>query len=180
MSDKKVAVLVAPGFEDAELTDPVKTLKEAGVQVILIGLAQDDKKGVRGKRGTVVPVDATIDEVTYDGFDAVVIPGGKAPAHLRRDGRVLDFVRGFDRARKPIAAICHGPQVLVSADLLKGRQATSFFTVSREVRKAGAEYVNRAVVRDGNLITSRSPRDIPQFSSAILKALEEQQERKTA
>lgn len=170
--DKKVAILAAPGFEDSELIGPLETLKNNGAQTTIIGLGEDDKRGIRGKRGAVVPADATIDEVLAGDFDALVIPGGKSPRHLRRDQRVLDFVRSFDHDRKPIAAICHGPQVLVSAGVLKGRTATGYFTVSREIKKAGAEFVDKPVVRDGNIITSRKPADIPGFVAAVLDSLD--------
>lgn len=171
-SDKRIAVLIAPGFEDSELVEPVRELKKTGAKVTLIGLAEDDKRGVRGKRGTVVPADVTIDEVSDNDFDALVIPGGKSPAHLRRDERILDFVRNFNRDQKPIAAICHGPQVLISAGIMAGRTATSFFTVSRELKQAGANYTSGAAVKDANLVTSRSPKDIPAFINAILKQLD--------
>lgn len=172
LSNKRAAVLVAPGFEDSELKEPTQVLKDTGVKVTIIGLIQDHKKGIKGKRGTVVAVDATIDEVNYADFDLLLIPGGKSPAQLRRDQRVLKFVRDFNNEHKPIAAICHGPQVLISAGVLKDKMATSFFTVSRELKESGAKYVSRPVVRDGNLITSRDPRDIPYFTRAILDALE--------
>ncbi|MDO8735722.1 MAG: type 1 glutamine amidotransferase domain-containing protein, partial [Thermoleophilia bacterium] len=165
------AVLLASGFEDAELTDPVESLRQAGGAVTLIGMNGEDKSGVTGKRGTIVNADATIDEVSPEDFDALVIPGGRGPALLRLDERVLDFTREIDKEHKPLAAICHGPQVLVSAGLLAGRTATSFYTVSPEVKKAGARFVNRAVVVDGNLITSRMPGDIPAFTEAVISAL---------
>lgn len=171
-SDKNIAVLIAPGFEDSELVEPVRALKKTEAKVTLIGLAEDDKRGVRGKRGTIVAADATIGEVSAHDFDALVIPGGKAPAHLRRDERILDFVRSFDRDRKPIAAICHGPQVLISAGIMAGRTATSFFTVSGELKKAGANFTSGAAVRDGNLVTSRSPKDLPAFIDAIFELLD--------
>lgn len=170
---KKIAVLAAPGYEDSELTEPVAALSDAGAEVILIGLSAGDRQGIRGKHGTVVMADATIVDADASGFDALVIPGGKSPAHLRRDGRVLDFVRGFDNAGKPIAAICHGPQVLASAGLLRGRQATSYYKVRDEVIGAGGKYIDAPVVEDGNLITSRKPGDIPQFNAALIGRLEE-------
>lgn len=171
ISGKKVAVLLAAGFEDSELTDPVEALKQAGATVTLVGMNTADKAGVTGKRGTRVKADATIDEVKSEDFDALMIPGGKGPALLRHDERVLDFTREIDGQHKPLAAICHGPQVLASAGLLQGRTATSFFTVGPEVKKAGARFVNKPVVVDGNLITSRMPKDIPAFIDAMMAAL---------
>lgn len=171
ITDKKIAVLLASGFEDHELVEPVTALKDAGAKVTLIGLNEEDKNGVKGKHGTAVRADTTIDRVDYHDFDLLLIPGGRGPARLRQDERVLEFVRGFDREGLPIAAICHGPQVLVSAGILEGRTATSFFTVSREVKKAGARFVNQPVVVDGNLITSRQVKDIPRFIDAVFGAL---------
>lgn len=171
ISGRKVAVVFATGFEDSELTEPVAALRQAGATVTLVGMNDADRAGVSGKHGTIVNADATIDEVRAEDFDALVIPGGRGPALLREDERVLEFTRGFDAGGKPLAAICHGPQVLASAGLLKGRTATSFFTVGPEVKKAGARFVNKPVVVDGNLITSRMPRDIPVFIEAIMAAL---------
>ncbi|MHB9112786.1 MAG: type 1 glutamine amidotransferase domain-containing protein [Thermoleophilia bacterium] len=176
ISDRKVAVLFATGFEDSELTEPVDALRQAGATVTLVGMNDADKTGVIGKHGTRVDADATIDEVRAKDFDALVIPGGRGPALLRKNERVLDFTREFDAGGKPLAAICHGPQVLASAGILQGRTATSFFTVGPEVKKAGARYVNKPVVVDGNLITSRMPRDIPAFIDAMMSALSEQPE----
>ncbi len=173
-STKRVAVFLGPGFEDSELTEPVAALRDAGVNVTIIGMNAEDKQGVSGKHGTIVKADATIAEVSSADFDMLVIPGGRGPATLRQDPRILEFTREIDRDHKPLAAICHGPQVLASADLLRGRTATSFFTVSGEVKRAGANYVNKQVVIDDNLITSRMPRDIPAFIEAIFTALGKQ------
>lgn len=179
LDGRKVAILLAPGFEDSELVEPVKALNGRGIRTDVIGLTEEDRKRIRGKRGTEVPADKTIDVSHGEDYDALLIPGGNSPAHLRRDERVLDLVREFNRNGKPVAAICHGPQVLAAAGILEGRTVTSFFTVSREVKKAGAEYKNRPVVVDGNIITSRKPADIPQFVQAIIDSLK-QRERKTA
>ena len=170
-NDKQAAVFLASGFEDSELTEPVTALRRAGVGVTLIGMVQQDKQGVTGKKGTVVNADKIIDEVDPGQFDLLVIPGGKGPARLRLNEKILDFSRQFDAAGKPIAAICHGPQVLASAGLLEGRTATSYFTVAREVKKAGATFVNKPVVVDGNLITSRQPGDIPRFVERIFESI---------
>jgi len=171
LTGRKIAVLLGTGFEDAELTAPVESLKQAGATVTLIGMNPEDKSGVTGKHGTIANADATIDEVSPEDFDALVIPGGRGPASLRRDERILDLTRAIDAAHKPLAAICHGPQVLASAGLLEGRTATSFFTVGPEVKKAGGKFVNKPVAIDGNLITSRTPRDIPAFTDAVIAAL---------
>lgn len=179
LAGRKIAVFLAKGFEDRELIEPVEALREAGAEVVVIGLFPEDKEGVPGKHGTMVKAEALIDEVDQHDFDLLVIPGGKGPATLRLDQRVLGFVRDFNSDAKPIAAICHGPQVLVSAGLLEDRTATSFFTVARELKRAGAHFKNQPVVIDGNLITSRQPSDIPLFIDAIVTRLQTQ-ERQTA
>ncbi|MBE0429517.1 MAG: type 1 glutamine amidotransferase [Thermoleophilia bacterium] len=179
MPDKKIAVFLAKGFEDHELIEPVNALRGAGAKVVLIGMSEADKRGVRGKLGTVVSADTTIDLVDQEDFDLLLIPGGKGPALLRQDERILDFVREFDREGKPIAAICHGPQVLVSAGVLKGRTATSYHSVVPELKEAGANFVSEPVAADRNIITSRKVEDIPDFTEAIFEALKAP-ERKTA
>lgn len=173
LEGKKIAVFLGKGFEDRELIEPVEALREAGAEVVIIGLWEDDRQqGAAGKHGTIVRADVLIDEVDQRDFDLLVIPGGKGPATLRLDQRILDFVRAFDAEAKPIAAICHGPQVLVSAGVLQERTATSFFTVARELKRAGAHFRNQPVVIDGNLITSRQPGDIPKFIDAIVTRLQ--------
>lgn len=172
LTGKKVAVIFANGFEDHELKEPVEAIRDEGGEAVLIGLSGDDKDGVEGKHGTVVRADATIDEVDSGGYDMLLVPGGRGPARLRQDERVLELVRQFDQEGKPIAAICHGPEVLVSAGVLKGHTATSYFAVGDEVKRAGANFVNKPLVVDGNLITSRQVQDIPQFIGAIFNALE--------
>lgn len=168
---KRAAVFLAAGFEDSELIEPVDALRQAGVEVTLVGLASEDRQGVAGKKGSIIAADAVIDEVDPSDFDLLVIPGGKGPARLRQNQAIIDFTRSFDTDGKPIAAICHGPQVLVSAGLLKGRTATSYYKVAGEVEQAGATFVNQPVVVDGNLITSRQPGDIPAFIEATLDSI---------
>lgn len=170
-TQKRAAVFLATGFEDSELVEPVAALRRAGVQVTLIGTAEEDRQGVTGKKGTIVKADRSIGDVDPTAFDLLVIPGGKGPALLRRNEAILDFTRAFDAGGKPIAAICHGPQVLASAGLLAGRTATSYFTVAGEIKKAGGTFVNKPVVVDGNLITSRQPRDLPVFIETMLKSI---------
>lgn len=169
----KVAILIAAGFEDRELSEPLQHLTDAGFPTTLIGLTDADREGVTGKHGATFAADVTIGEVSADDFDAVLIPGGKAPARLRQNELILDFVRRMDQQHKLVAAICHGPQVLASAGIIDGRSVTGFFTIRREIRQAGGRFVNRPVARDGNLITSRKPGDIPEFVEAVARALEE-------
>lgn len=168
----KVAILIAAGFEDRELVEPYEHLTSTGFPTTLIGLTESDREGVTGKHGARYAAQATIAEVSANDFDAVLIPGGKAPARLRQNELVLDFIREIDHRGKPVAAICHGPQVLASAGILDGRSVTGFFTIRREIRQAGGRFVNRPVARDGNLITSRKPGDIPEFIEALTEALE--------
>lgn len=167
----RVAILIAAGFEDRELTEPYRHLTSSGFSTTLIGLTESDREGVIGKHGTTHAAQATIAEVSADDFDAVLIPGGKAPARLRQNELVLDFIREMDRQGKTVAAICHGPQVLASAGILNERTVTGFFTIRREIRRTGGRFVNRAVTKDGNLITSRKPGDVPKFIDALIEAL---------
>lgn len=176
---KKVLILSANNFEDTELLVPYYRLREAGFDVTVSTL-----KGLRitGKHGYEVKVDKLVSEVDADAFDALVLPGGKAPAELRKSEDVLEIARRFDRTGKPIAAICHGPQVLISAGLLNGRKSTCYPKVAPELERAGARYEDRDVVVDANLITSRRPADLPAFMREFMKKLSKgiPQEDKTA
>lgn len=171
LSGMRVAVLAADDFEDSELTEPVKFLRMHGVEVTMVGL--EAGKTIKGKRGTQVNVDVAVTDADDDRYHALVIPGGSSPKHLRTNEGVLDFVEDMDEAGKPIAAICHGPQVLISAGLVKDKDLTCWKGVSEELQEAGARYHDRAVVVDGNFITSRNPDDIPAFNRALAKALHE-------
>lgn len=170
LSGKRVAMVLAPTFEDIEATDPKEKLEAQGAEVTIIGL---EKGSIPGKKGTSLDADVTFDDVSVDQFDALVIPGGGAPERLRIDDRAVAFAREFTESGKPVAAICHGAQLLISADVLKGRTATCVKTIRDDVKNAGAKYVDEALVIDGNLITSRVPSDLPQFNEAIIKALAE-------
>ena len=176
LQGKKVAVLAAEEFEDLELTETVKALESEGAHVTVIGLSHDAKHGLVGKHGTVVTTDATIDEVIPEQFSGLLIPGGNSPARLRTDERVLSFVRAIAAASKPIAAICHGPQVLISAGVVEGRIMTSYPAVGLELDEAGATYVDQPVEVDGNIVTSRRPADIPRFNEAMLHLFESARE----
>ena len=168
LDGKQIAMLVAGQFRDEEVFEPFDYLEEQGATVVLIGL---ERGPVSGKLGGKVEAEKAIDEVKPEQFDALVIPGGGAPEKLRLDTRVLEFVRAIDRRGAPIAAICHGPQVLISADLLQGRRMTCFEGIRDDVKLAGARYVDEEVVVDGNLITSRHPGDIGAFDRAIVQAM---------
>jgi protease I len=166
---KRVAMLVEEGFEDAELTGPMDGLLAAGVAVTVVGPAAG--RQYTGKRGAVVTSDAAAGRVTAADFDAVVVPGGYAPDRMRLRHAMVDLAREAFAAGKPVAAICHGPQLLISADILAGRTLTCWPSIAVDVRNAGGLYVDRPVAVDGNLITSRKPDDVPQFTAALLDAL---------
>ena len=169
MSERKVLILVADMYEDMELWYPKIRLKEAGFQIVVAG---KEKKTYQGKKGYPVDADLALDDVRPEDYAAVIVPGGYAPDIMRRYDKLLQIVAAFQQAGKPIAAICHAPWVLISAGVVKGRKMTCFFAIKDDVMNAGAEYLDREVVVDGNLITSRSPDDLPAFCKAILKALE--------
>ena len=165
----KVVVLAADLFEDIELLYPVYRLREEGVDVTIAGV---DDSPVSGKKGHgPVAVDTTVDQLRADQFDALVIPGGFAPDKLRRSREVLDLVRAFDAASKPIAFICHAGWVPISAGILKGRKATSVDAIRDDMVNAGVEWVDDACVMDGNLISARTPADLGPWMKAVLAAL---------
>ncbi|GEM_PF-149973 len=166
---RNVAILIAQGFHDAETVDPKEHLSNLGASVTVIG----PEVGIVGayNSNVEVEIEKAVADVSIDDFDALIIPGGDSPGVLREIEAVVDFVRGFFNAGKVVAAICHGPQVLVTADVLDGYTATCFHGMSDELIAAGAEYVNEPVVVDGHLITSRLPDDIPVFNEAISEAL---------
>jgi len=164
----KALIISADNFEDSELLVPYYRLKEAGVEVKLASL----KRGaITGKKGYEVAVEKTIDEVNPDAYAILILPGGKAPAVVRKEPKALEIARSFFVRNKPVAAICHGPQILISAGLLKGRRATCYKSVADELKKAGALYEDQEVVVDANLITSRQPADLPAFMRETMKQL---------
>ena len=170
LSGKRVAMLVEEGFEDRELTGPLDALRAAGATVTIVGPAAGTE--FHGKRGqAVVASDAAAGAVRINDFDALVIPGGHAPDKMRMRHAMVDLARDTMEAGKPVAAICHGPQLLISADVLRGRTLTCWPSIAVDVKNAGGLYVDKPVVEDGNLITSRKPDDVPMFSEAIIRAL---------
>ncbi|MDY7223570.1 type 1 glutamine amidotransferase [Halalkalibacterium halodurans] len=168
---KKIAVVVTNLFEDSEYTEPVKAFKEAGHSIVTI----EKEKGikVKGKQGeSTITIDASIDEVTEDAFDALLIPGGFSPDILRADDRFVAFAKAFADAKKPIMAICHGPQLLINAGVLKGRDVTGYKSIAVDLRNAGANFYDQeVVVCGGNLVTSRTPDDLPAFNRESLNVL---------
>ena len=169
-SAKRVAMVIAPNYEDIEATDPKEALEKAGADVTLVGI---EKGSVQGKKGGSLEATETFDTVSPDDFDMLVIPGGGAPENLRIDDRAVAFTRKFVESGKPVGSICHGPQLLISADVLKGRTLTSVNKVRDDVKNAGGNYVDEELVVDGNLITSRTPKDLPAFNEALVAAVTE-------
>jgi len=170
LAQRKVLILAADDFDDSELLYPLYRLREEDVVVTVAGL---DDHPVRGKKGYgPLPVDATVGQVTAGDFDALVIPGGYAPDKLRRSETVLDLVRAFDDAGKPIAFICHAGWVPISAKIIKGRRATSVSAIRDDMVNAGAAWVDQATVVDGHLISARTPADLGPWMKALLRALE--------
>lgn len=164
----KALIISADHFEDSELLVPLYRLQEAGWAV---DVAAPERGRITGKRGYEVPAGISFAEVEPSAYAALVIPGGKAPAAIRDLPPVAAIARAFLAAGKPVAAICHGPQVLVTAGLLAGRKATCYRTVAEELRAAGAEYVDQEVVVDGTLVTSRQPTDLPAFMRELMRLL---------
>lgn len=169
LTGKRVAILAEEGFEDAELIEPLRAMKDTGARVTIVG--SGSKGSYTGKRGNAtVKVDANADSVQADDFDIIIIPGGYAPDRMRLYQPMIDLVRKAHDAGKVVAAVCHGPQLLISADIVRGRCVTSWPSVAVDLRNAGAVWVDEPVVKDGNIITSRKPADLPRFNKAIIEA----------
>jgi protease I len=169
----RVAVLATDGFEEPELTEPVKALREAGAHVTIVSLRGGEIQAVRHDidKTIKVKVDRTLEEVRPEEFDAVHLPGGTVNADaMRMVSQVQEFLQAFQEAGKPIAAICHAPWELVSADLVRGRKLTSYHTIQDDIRNAGGHWLDREVVEDGNWVTSRQPTDIPAFNRAMIRS----------
>lgn len=164
----KVAVVVTDLVEDVEFVDPVDALRQAGHDVTIIGF---DKTPVTGKHGTKITIDEVIADVNPEDFDALYIPGGFSPDQLRADDRFVAFTKHFLMTNKHLAALCHGPQLMIQTGLVQGRTMTAYLTVQPDLYYAGARVEDQPVVVDGNLITSREPKDIPAFNKAFLAAL---------
>jgi protease I len=167
---KRVALLVEDEFDDREVTGPIELLRAAGITVVIVGpIAGGTYRGKRGE--AVVTADMAAGSAKIKDFDAVVIPGGHAPDKMRMRHAMVDLARDAMDAGKPVAAICHGPQVLISANALRGRTLTCWPSIAVDVKNAGGLYVDKPVVEDGNLITSRKPDDVTVFSEALIRAL---------
>ena len=173
LGGKRIAVLAEEGFEDSELVEPMRALKDAGAKVIIVG--SKPQQSYKGKRKRArVRADVAAGDIEVEDIDAVVIPGGNAPAQMRLNPSMIELVRDAYHSGKLVAAICHGPQLLASAGILQERRVTSWPSIADEIKSYGAEWFDEPVVRDGNLITSRKPADIPKFSLEIIEALAQQ------
>lgn len=164
----RVLMISTDGFEDTELLVPYYRLREAQVDV---DLAAPERGKIEGKHGYSIEANRGIGEVRADDYDMLVLPGGKAPAKLREDERVLAMARKFFDQHKPVGAICHGPQILASAGLLQGRTATAWESVQKEIADAGGNAKDAELVVDGNLFTSRKPEDLPAFTREMMRRL---------
>jgi protease I len=170
LAGKHVAMLVEDEFEDRELTGPLEALRSAGVTVTIVGPTAGTQ--FHGKRGqAVITSDLAAGAARMKDFDALVIPGGHAPDKMRMRHAMVDLARDAMDSNKPVAAICHAPSLLISANVLRGRTLTCWPSIAIDVKNAGGRYVDKPVVEDGNLITSRKPDDVPVFSEAIIRAL---------
>jgi protease I len=166
----KIAVIIHNLFEDSEYTEPAEAFREKGHQLIHVGL--EAGRTVKGKKkGTEVKIDKAVGDVSVKDFDALLIPGGYSPDQLRVDEKAVRFAGDFVKSGKPVFAICHAGQLLITAQVLKGRRFTGYTSIIQDIKNAGAEFVDREVVVDGNLVSSRNPNDIPAFVKEALKKL---------
>lgn len=166
---KKMGILVEDLYQELELWYPLLRFREAGLKVVVVG---PERKEYVSKLGYPVLADTTMGEVRGEDFDALIIPGGYAPDRMRRFGEMVNLVRETHRAGRIVAAICHGGWMLASADIVRDRTLTCYYAIRDDLVNAGAHYVDQEVVRDGNIITSRKPEDLPAFCRCILDALE--------
>jgi protease I len=170
LQGKRIAILAEEDFEDSELIEPLRAMKSVGARVVIVG--SGSQQSYKGKRGDAkVTVDTTADKVKAEDFDAIIVPGGYAPDKMRLHQPMIDLVKKANDLGKVVAAICHGPQLLISADIVRGRRITSWPSVAVDLKNAGANWVDEPVARDGNLISSRKPADLPKFNKAIIEAL---------
>ena len=175
ISEARVLIVATDGFEEWELFGPKQILEQRGAEVVLSSLKTDPIQAtVHDDPGRTIRPDLTVEQAIAEDFDALILPGGvRNPDTLRLHANVIDLIRDFDRQGKPVAAICHGPWLLVEADLLRGRQATSWPSIRTDLRNAGANVVDEAAVVDGNIITSRKPDDVEEFTAAVIDLVEQ-------
>ena len=175
--EKRVAILVADGFEQSELEGPMKALEEAGAEVSIVSPNRRKIQGMHhADKGDQFDVDIPLESANPEDFDALVLPGGLMnPDELRSTPAAVNFVRAFGESGKPIGAICHGPWVLIEADLVRGRRLTSWPAIQSDIKNAGGDWVDEEVVVDNGLVTSRKPDDIPAFNAKVIEEIGEGQ-----
>ena len=164
----KALIISADNFEDTELLVPLYRLKEEGIDV---DIASMKKGSIKGKHGYEVEANRSLSNIKPEDYDILILPGGTAPGAIRKDTNALKIAQDFFQNNKPVSAICHGPQTLISAGLLRGKRATSYKSVASEMKDAGVLYEDKEVIVDGNLITSRQPSDLPAFMRETMKKL---------
>jgi protease I len=175
LTGKKVAILATDGFEQDELFSPLEALRGAHADVKIVSPAKGEIKGWKHTDwGQKVKVDLPLDQARAEDFDALVLPGGVMnPDHLRQDPKAVQFVRVFFGSGKPVAAICHGPQMLIEAGVVRGRKLTSYSSIRTDLKNAGAEWVDGEVIVDNGLVTSRTPDDLPAFNAKMIEEIAE-------
>lgn len=171
LNGKKIAILVAHGFEQSEMTEPRKALQEAGAKTEIVSPEKGKVKGWKSKNwGDEFPIEKALDEANEKEFDALLLPGGVMnPDSLRMNEKAVAFVKSFVKNQKPIAAICHGPWTLIDAEGVRGKTVTSYSSIKQDLINAGAKWVDKEVAKDGQLVTSRKPDDIPAFNEAMIE-----------
>ncbi|MGB7420196.1 MAG: type 1 glutamine amidotransferase domain-containing protein [Erythrobacter sp.] len=176
---KRVLIVATDGFEQSELVQPKQKLEEQDIEITIASLETGEIKGWEdGDWGESVSVDITVDDASANDYDALLLPGGQMnPDALRMNGNVINLIRDFDNAGKPIAAICHAPWLLIEADLVDGMTVTGWPSIRTDLENAGGDVVDQKVAVDGNLITSRNPDDIPAFTEALVDALKMAEDR---
>ncbi len=177
LQGKTVAILVADGFEQIELTEPKKALEQAGAKTEIVSPAKGKVKGWNHTDwGQELSVDVPLDQAEPEGYDALLLPGGVMnPDKLRANPAAVRFVKHFFQAGKPVAAICHGPWTLIEAGVVRSRRITSYESIQTDLKNAGAQWVDQETVTDGNLVTSRTPDDIPDFNRAMVELFARQE-----
>lgn len=175
LSSKKVAILATDGFEESELSSPKDALEQVGAMVHIVAPQSGTIRGWKdGNWSNEYQVDKTLEEVEEGDYHALVLPGGVInPDSLRTNEHAVDFIRSFFKNHKPVAAICHGPQLLIEADVLQGRKVTSYKSIKTDVMNAGANWVDEEVVVDEGLVTSRNPNDLPAFNDKLIEEVRE-------
>ena len=175
ISEARVLIVATDGFEEWELFGPREILQKRGAEVVLASPNLDPIQAtVHDDPGKTIRPDLTVDEALADDFDALILPGGvRNPDHLRTNVRAIQLIKDFAGQGKPVGAICHGPWLLVEADLLRGRTATSWPSIRTDLRNAGANVVDQPAVTDGNIVTSRNPQDVQEFTDAVIALIED-------